>query len=179
MMSYLRRGHAPTLLALAGLAAATLAGCATIPIEYVPRMTAPDPNGVVITVIPADLSRAQTDWAAHVQMCLLWHSQRVIERPPVDETETRSEAAEDERLEHERATDVTVDVVATYAKSEADVIVASDYTSRHIKFIDARNQRNELIASGQVPKPPDYSTVDQTCLWIQGNLPRLKAAFVH
>jgi hypothetical protein len=109
-------------------------------------------------------------------MCLLAHAQLVIERPPIDETETRSTAEEDERLEHERATDVTVDVVATYAKSEADIIIASDHASRHIKFIDTRGGRNELIASGQVPKPPDFSTLDQTCLWIARNLQRVSPA---
>ena len=150
------------------LATAALAGCAR-PIEYVPRLTTPSPNGMVITVIPADLSRAQTDWAAYIQTCLLWDAQHVIERPAVDETETRSSAAQDERFERERDTDVTIDVVATYAKSGADIIIASDSRSRHVKIIDARN-RNQLLASGRVPDPPDYNTQDQTCPWVLQSL---------
>jgi len=162
--------HASTLWALCWIGIIALAGCATTT-EYSPHLVTPPENGVVLTVIPANTSPAQTDWASYIQKCLLWDNQRVIERPPLDQTETTSTSAEDEEDRPERKTDITVDVVAAYAKSEADIIVASDSGFRRLKFIDRRNQ-NQILLSRYVPVAT-YDKPDSTCQQIRDGLVRI------
>jgi len=145
----------------------SLAGCAGP--EYSVRTVTPRQDLEVLTVIPRDLSPKQTDWAADIQRCLLMDRLRVIERPALDETETKSAAARDESERAERKTEVTIDVVATYAKSDATIIVSSDSTSRRVKFIDKRHQ-NQILLSGQVPKPEYHYSAEPTCPWIHKRL---------
>lgn len=146
---------------------AVSAGC-TQTIYYTPQVVTLRLDRPVFTVIPRNLSPEETDWSAEIQRCLLLDRLQVIERPALLQAETKVAGAEDEQETQETKAEATIDVVATYAKTDAEIIVASDRSNRRVKFID-KGREYEILASGQVPQH-HYTREMHTCEWVHKTL---------
>ena len=134
--------------------ALTLAACSGTT-SYVSEVVVPRSDLPVFTVIPKDLTSTQVSFANRVERCLLPSRLIVIERPTFVQEELTSSKEVRERRGGASSVDVqkaTIDFVATYSTSRADIIVATDVGTRRVKFLDQRYS-NRIVRTSQIPEP--------------------------
>jgi len=133
----------------------------------------------VFTVIPTNLSDKEVFYASQIQECLIKSRMKVIERPPIDfrvrelKGNIKGDEFDKKRFEGKtssgmsRETD-SFDIITTYSKSSADIIVQSETKHWIMKFI--KNEKGYQILFLTKYKPGEGSSPSHLCDFIDQSL---------